>query len=74
MNTCKTCKYWQGAFFKSGINYSGPCSFITTFDTKSAVLEVDTKYPEFVSKVSLMTTLDFGCTLWKDENEQIPLE
>ena len=74
MNTCKTCKYWHGPFFKSGIKYYGPCSFITAFVRKSAVLEVDTKYTEFVSKVSLITTLDFGCTLWEDENEQVPLE
>ena len=74
MNTCKTCKYWNGAFFKSGINYSGRCSFITQFDRKTAVLEVETQYPEFIKEVSLVTTLDFGCTLWENENEQIPLE
>ena len=66
---CKTCLYWCGHIYSDKATLPGPCSRFDedTGESDTAMIKVETKYPEFLERVFLNTDAKFGCNQWKTE-------
>lgn len=66
MRKCETCRHWH----TFGQRKRGTCEVPTSVSEGGYALLVDVDYGAERPDVEMMTSKDFGCTLWKGEADE----